>query len=115
MKTTIFFKIVLGLIAALLTLNLFKDYSSIPFLETKAEASIPVFIQIGKSYECILLERVESQNFEILQIDKVNGWMEARWEWKSDPKAGGGIRWFNLNHFQSCSEIVKTQPIKSDK
>jgi len=109
-----FLKVMLVVIACLLILNLIKTTSSEianSFLETRIKADTPTFIQVNKTYNCNVSDR-PSQNYEIKQIDKVNGWIEAKWSFEFSGTEG--IRWFNLTHFQSCSE-VKTQPIKLDK
>ncbi len=113
MKTDRFVKVMLVIIAGLLALNIFKsnlNEFATPFLETKIEANAPAFIQVGKTYSCSVTGR-PSQNYEIKQIDKENGWIEARWIIEDSAGSATGIFWFNLSHFQNCSE-VKT---KSDK
>ena len=114
MKTDVFVKVMLVIIAVLLFLNCVKDNGSggisVPFLEAKAKAAAPAFIQVNKTYKCNVASRT-SQNYEIKQIDKENGWIEAKWVIEDSAGYASGVFWFNLSHFQSCSE-VKT---KSDK
>lgn len=70
MKTDRFAKVMLVIIAGLLLLNCFKDNgeeSSI-FSGTKVEASVPTFIQVGKSYNFY-----RGSDEKIIAIDKESG------------------------------------------
>ncbi len=102
MKTDRFVKAMLVIIAGLLLLNCFKDNGggiSVPFLETKAKASVPAFIQKGNSYECynpVTLYSMQKEGGDkIIQIDSDSGWIEAEGKtW--------GKRWINTAHLTGC-------------
>lgn len=75
MKIDRFVKVMLVIIAVLLGLNCVKDNgsgSSIPFIETKAKATVPAVIQVGKSYGFRGLGQVK-----IKSIDKESGWIQG--------------------------------------
>jgi hypothetical protein len=107
-----FVKIMLVVIAGLLFLNCVKDNGSggvsIPFLETKARATVPPFIQVGKSYVCEGVVGISSiassggqnieiyENYKITQIDSNSGWIEAQ-------NASEKI-WVNSANLANCQE-----------
>ena len=98
MKTDRFVKVMLVIIAGLLLLNCFKDNGggvSVPFMETKAKASVPAFLEVGKSYGC-LLQGADPNLFKaprIVNIDKESGWIEVE---------GDKRFWINTAQLKSC-------------
>ena len=98
-----FVKVMLVIIAGLLLLNCFKSSDSggisIPFLETKAKASIPQFVQVGKFINCA---GGPSFDQKITKIDVESGWLEV--EGVVDGKLKN--RWYNTANSTNC-ELIK--------
>ena len=86
MKTDIFVKVMLVIIAGLLFLNCFNSGSSI--FPPKAKASVPDFFTVGKTYKCAIPAYMGSMSgissdITIASIDKDDGWIqnkEGSWE-----------------------------------
>lgn len=91
-----FVKIMLVIIAGLLFLNCFNN------IPPKAEASIPAFFQVGKSYECSGLGGpsggISEKNYgeKITEIDSNSGWVEKEGKL--------GKIWINTTNLLSCEE-----------
>ncbi len=122
MKTDRFVKVMLVIIAGLLFLNCVKDVSfnnsnspttskndstqspnptktsTVPFIETSVEAaSIPAFIQVGKTYDCATLQlhyisTDGLKGFKVTVIDSNSGWIK------------GEKSWVNTANLYSCVE-----------
>lgn len=96
MKTDKFVRVILVLIFCLLFLNFFKDSNSarfsIPFLETKANASTPSFLQNGEAYSCETVDGKKHQ-INIKAIDS-DGWVKGDYN-----------TWFNSTNFTKCIKL----------
>lgn len=116
MQTDRFFKISLIGIILLLALNCIKTDSSsisIPFIETKAKATVPAFLQVGKSYY-FRLQVIGGDmnnghaifyNAKVTNIDKESGWVRVEWnEVDYNNKSNTYNSWINLNQVYNCHE-----------
>ena len=128
MKTDRFVKVMLVIIAGLLFLNCVKDVSftnsnspanapttsrngstqspnptKTSFIETSVEAaSVPAFIQVGKTYSCMgegPLNSIEGE--KIVQIDANSGWIEK--------ESNSGRRWINVARLFSCDSSSQSK------
>jgi hypothetical protein len=108
MKTDKFVKMMLVVIASLVLLNCFKDNGdgiSVPFIETKVKASVPPFIQVGKTYSCSSLEprlAPGRSEFTVNNIDKDSGWINTDGYFDSSGYKVNG--WLNSANLFSCVE-----------